>query len=364
MGYFKNINLFNYRNFSKFNLEFGNNCNVLIGKNGSGKTNILESISLLEKGRGIRKDKINNLINFNNIDEGFKIFSIFQDSNINYDISICNSDNNKKKIFINDKNDSIAIKYYESLFAVIYFLPEMERMFVESPSFRRNFLDRLIFSSEKNYNSIINSYKKALTERQILLKKNNYDEKWLEEIEKNIVNFGSLIYKKRDSHIQTINTILKKINSVKHFSKDFYLKINDQFLEENPNIYNQNNIYLSKIKNNRKFDYMSGRCSVGPHRSDLIGLNIENKFNLNQLSTGQQKTIVLLIIISQCEYLIKNLNLNPIILLDEICSHLDDINRELLLYLVNQLNVQVFMTGTDRNYFSFLSTKANYYNIA
>jgi DNA replication and repair protein RecF len=96
----------------------------------------------------------------------------------------------------------------------------------------------------------------------------------------------------------------------------------------------------------------------------LKGFRKKDNFNINQFSTGQQKTVILLIIIAQCKFLIGTLKLNPIILLDEICSHLDGVNRELLLYLVDQLNVQVFMTGTEKSFFSFLSTKANYYNIA
>ena len=74
MGYFKEINLYNYRNFENFFLEFKNGCNIILGKNGSGKTNILESLSLLEKGRGFRKEKIENLINFNNRHKDFKFF--------------------------------------------------------------------------------------------------------------------------------------------------------------------------------------------------------------------------------------------------------------------------------------------------
>ena len=120
---------------------------------------------------------------------------------------------------------------------------------------------------------------------------------------------------------------------------------------------------MSEIKNKRKIDSLSGRCAIGPHRSDILGYNIINNFNLNQLSTGQQKTIVLLIIISQSIYLNNNFDIKPIILLDEACSHLDNINRELILYLVNTLNAQVFMTGTDKKFFSFLSTKTNYCNI-
>ncbi|MDC0192445.1 DNA replication and repair protein RecF [Alphaproteobacteria bacterium] len=363
MGYFKEINLNNYRNFENFFLEFKNGCNIILGKNGSGKTNVLESLSLLEKGRGFRKEKIENLINFNNQNTDFKIFSLFNNKNINYNIAAFSLNKNKKKIAVNDNFDLTSIKHFESLFSIIYFLPEMERLFISSPSFRRNFLDRLIFNFNKEYNIIVNKYKKAITERQLLLKDSHYDENWIQNIENNIAEYGSTIYKNREEHINVLNKILKTINSSKHFSKDFVLKIQDNFYEANKTIRENKNIYISQLQLNRKKDFFQGGCSIGPHRSDIIGYNELNNFNLNQLSTGQQKTVVLLIILAQSEYLINELNLHPIILLDEICSHLDDSNRELLLYLTNQLKVQVFMTGTEKDFFSFLSTKAHYCNI-
>ena len=363
MGYFKEINLNNYRNFENFFLEFKNGCNIILGKNGSGKTNILESLSLLEKGRGFRKDKIENLINFNNRHRDFKILSLFNNKNINFNISAFSLNQNKKKITVNDNSDLTSIKHFESLFSIIYFLPEMERLFVSSPSFRRNFLDRLIFNFNKNYNTVVNTYKKAIAERQLLLKNLQYDESWIKNIENTIVEYGSIIYKNREEHIKVLNKILKAINTSTHFSKDFVLKIQDNFYETNKEIYDNKDIYASQLHFNRKKDSFQGGCSIGPHRSDILGYNRLNNFNLNQLSTGQQKTVVLLIILAQSEYLINELNLHPIILLDEICSHLDDANRELLLYLTNQLKVQVFMTGTEKNFFSFLSTKAHYCNI-
>ena len=73
--------------------------------------------------------------------------------------------------------------------------------------------------------------------------------------------------------------------------------------------------------------------------------------------------MLILIIIAQCKYLIDKLNRKPIILFDEVCSHLDEYNRKLLLNLIDSLDVQTFMTGTEKNFFSFLSTKAKYYNI-
>ena len=363
MGYFKNINFNNYRNFVKSSFSFDKGCNVIIGKNGSGKTNVLEGISLFEKGRGFRKEKIHYLINIDNMDQGFNIQSTFQNKKIDFEINVFNSDKNIKKLSINNSVEIESIKHFESLFSIIYFLPEMERLFVTSPSSRRNFLDRLIFNYNKKYNFIINNYKKAVYERQLLLKNSSYDKVWIEKLEYNIAKFGSIIYKYRDEHVTIINKFLKELDLIKHFSHNFYLKIYDQFLEKYPKVFEKNEIYLSLLKDNRKMDFFSGGCTIGPHRSDLLGFKLNNAFNINQYSTGQQKTVILLIIIAQCKYLIDSLKLKPIVLLDEVCSHLDSHNRELLLFLIENLRVQVFLTGTEESFFSFLSTKAHYCNI-
>ena len=135
-------------------------------------------------------------------------------------------------------------------------------------------------------------------------------------------------------------------------------------MKKNLNIVDLDREFFSnELKKNRKTDSLTGGCAFGPHRSDIIGYKIDTNFNINQFSTGQQKTAILLIIIAQCKYLIEERNLKPIILLDEVCSHLDNDNRELLLYLIGKLEVQVFITGNDKNLFSFLSTKAYYCNI-
>ena len=363
MGYFKNINFNNYRNFSKSSFSFDKGCNVIVGNNGSGKTNILEGISLFDRGRGFRKEKIFNLINYSNLELGFKIYSTFQNKNIDFNIDIFNSDNNLKKISINNSIETESLKHFQSLFSIIYFLPEMERLFVSTPSSRRNFLDRLIFTSNKKYNSVINSYKKAINERNIILKNITYDESWIRIIEDNIVNLGSIIYKNREAQVQIINKTLKTINVDTNFSHNFFLKVNDSFLDKNLQVFENLELYSSIIKNNRKIDTISKSCTIGPHLSDLSGYSLANNFNVNQFSTGQQKTVILLIIIAQCKYLIDTFKFKPIILLDEVCSHLDYVNRELLLYLIRELNVQVFLTGTEKSFFSFLSTKAHYCNI-
>ena len=367
MGYFKNIKLKFYRNFLDSSFEFDKRCNIIIGKNGSGKTNILESLSLLEKGRGFKKEKLNNFINYEMHDKYFHIRATFHHEDIDYTADVFNNDKNErnlKKILVNGSDDSYSLKHFENLLSFIYFLPEMERLFVSSPSSRRNFIDRLIYTKDKKYNLLINKYKKFIYERQKILQNSHYDEVWIDKLENNIVNFGIEIYKKRLEKVHILNSILFKLDIYQNLSYKFILKLTDIFIEKNLNPDDlDRQFFINELKKNRKIDTLKGGCSIGPHRSDIIGYKINTNFNINQFSTGQQKTAILLIIIAQCKYLIEKNNLKPIILLDEICSHLDNDNRELLLYLIEKLEVQVFMTGTDKNLFSFLSTKAYYCNI-
>lgn len=367
MNYFKSLELENFRNFLNFKTDFTSGCNVLYGDNGTGKTNILESISLFERGKGFRKENLNNLINFKSNIKNFKVESSFKKKNDEISIKVFNQNNNKnsvKKILVNESSSKESVNYLDELFSLIYFLPEMERLFVKSPSIRRNFLDSLILSIDKNYNKIITNYKKLIFERNKILKKYNYDPDWVTNIEKNIVDLGIKIYRQRLNQISLINTNLIKLENLK---KSFY-KINfslydELLLSQNGEFKVLHEEYLNKLKHSRSIDAIIGGCKFGPHKSDIIGYKIDDNFNINQLSTGQQKTVVLLIIIAQCKFMINELNKNPIIIFDEVCSHLDTHNRILLLDLIELLKVQIFMSGTEKNFFSFLSTNTTYCNI-
>ena len=112
-----------------------------------------------------------------------------------------------------------------------------------------------------------------------------------------------------------------------------------------PKIVISSNFKKLKLKINRKIDKIIGGSKIGPHKSDYL-FYINNNYLASQLSTGQQKTLILLTFLSQCKYLIDIFNQKPILLLDEICSHLDEVNREILLNLVESFDLQIFMTGT------------------
>ncbi len=360
MAKINNIEFNNFRNFTHLKTSFDNKLNILFGNNGSGKTNILEGISLIAKGRGLRNTNFINLIKSKK--EYFKIYNNVEIKDNNFDVTIYPKKNNeryKKIIEVNNDMSKESIEFLYKSISILTFLPEMERLFQSSPSYRRNFIDRLIFSSSKGYNKLINKYKKLLIERFKILQASNFDNSWLDQIEKEISSSGFEIYNARNFQLNLINDNLAKLNNTNKYKFVVNLRINDNFFNSGLDI----DKYITELNKSRYFDKKNGSTKIGPHRTDIQAI-IDGDYDASLLSTGQQKTVVLMILIAQCQYLINDYKIEPILLFDEICSHLDSFNRQILLDMINNLDIQFFLTGTDKNLFSFVSTKAKFYNIS
>ena len=349
----------NFRNFKEAKISFDKKLNIFFGTNGSGKTNILESISLLSKGRGLRNANINDLIKKKQ--ENFIIKTSLAFEKNDYDIEISLKKNNerlRKIISVNNDFSKESISHLNSFLSFLIFIPEMERLFQSSPSYRRNFLDRLIFSGNNSYNKLVNKYKKNILERNKILQQNYFDTDWINTVETEIVQIGLNIYNLRNLQIEILNTHIASLNISNGYNFKIKFKIKDDFSFLDLN----ENAYLAELAKNREYDKNYGGSKIGPHKSDIIA-TINDDYDASQLSTGQQKTVVLMMLLSQCYYLVNVKKLKPILLFDEICSHLDSFNRKILLNLIDQFDIQLFLTGTDKTLFSFISTNANFYNI-
>ena len=359
MGKLNNISLHNFRNFQSCQISFNNRSNIFYGNNGSGKTNLLESISLLSKGRGLRNSKINELIYKK--EKNFLVSSDFEINNNIYKIKIFTNlinDKYKKIITINDEASKETSSLLEDSISFLFFTPEMERLFLSTPNYRRNFIDKLIFSEKKNYNRLVNIYKKNLLERSKILEYNNYDKIWLENVEKEISTCALEIYKLRNEQLIILNENIKEICKNNNYPFNINYSLKDDFF----NTSLDQNKYLEHLKFSRELDTKIGGSKIGPHKSDFCAI-INNHVDASQLSTGQQKTLILMTLIAQCNYLVYSKNIAPILLFDEICSHLDEINRKILLDLTKQFEIQFFFTGTEKSLFSFMSTNVDFYNI-
>ena len=212
--------------------------------------------------------------------------------------------------------------------------------------------------SQNKYNKLVNRYNKFIQERSKVLINNNHDQSWLMQLEKNISSDALQIYSLRESQLSIL------INNLNIYLRDFDLpfKIDATLIDKFYTSNLKNEDYEEILKKNRKIDALVGGCAIGPHKSDYMFYLNDNSF-VSQLSTGQQKTIILLMYLSQCKYLSEVKFKQPILLLDEVCSHLDNINRKVLLTLIEKFKLQIFMTGTSESLFSFLSTNANFCNI-
>ena len=359
MAKIKNIEFYNFRNFKNFKSAFDSKLNILFGDNGCGKTNILEGISLIAKGRGIRNSSIINLIKKQ--EDKFLIKNNLEIQKDCFNIEIFTEQKNekfRKIIKINDDSSKDSLNFLNNSISFLIFLPEMERLFQASPSYRRNFLDRLIFSSRNDYNRLINKYKKSLLERNKILQSDNIDDDWLNHIEAEISLLGLEIYNLRNSQINTLNDEINNIKNDYNFLFDVKLEIKDRFLNNEINFEE----YLLNLKKSRVYDKQFGGTKIGPHKSEIIS-TVNNEYEASLLSTGQQKTIVLMVLLAQCNYLVNRKKINPIFLFDEIGSHLDKNNRQILLDIIDRFEIQFFLTGTDKKLFSFVSTNAQFYNI-
>ena len=252
MNYINKLKIEHFRNFDKLSIDLNNRWNVILGDNGSGKTNILESISLFEIGRGLRKDRLINMINNKNKHKMFILNAKFMIDKDKFDQTIfceLNHDKLNKKVIINGKKSNDRKNYYEKLYSIMWFIPEMERIFITNPSLRRNFIDRLIYGADRNYLKILTQYKKKISERNKILNYNQYDEDWIEQVENEIIEIGLIIYKKRKQHIHILNSnILSILNLNKAFDK-FKLLMDDQLfnnLEKSED--NFKSMYLLKLK--------------------------------------------------------------------------------------------------------------------
>ena len=169
---------------------------------------------------------------------------ILKSKNI-YEIKVYSeiANNKYKKITsVNDEISKVSNEFINSSISFLYFLPEMERLFLASPNYRRNFLDKIIFSENKNYNTLINKYKKNILERNKLLNFSEIDIDWIYNIEKEIVKNALEIFYLRNNQIKILNKNIEILNSLNKYPFTVELKINDNFFHSNLN----ENEYLGK----------------------------------------------------------------------------------------------------------------------
>lgn len=327
----KSLDLNDYRNYHNYHIEFDPKLNIIIGKNGVGKTNILESIIVVSNTKSYRTSNDSNLINHS------KDYARIQ----------LNSDEGKFKVVINKDNKSLFLNNqivkktsnYIGLLNAILFKPDDLQIFYQSPSDRRKILDIEIGKVDKEYLNALLKYNSLLKDKNKLLKQLEPDETLLSVINESMVSFIEIIIKKRKEFFNEINKYLTYYY-FKFSNEDKIINI------EYKNCCEEDEI-IDKIKNSKEKDNYYHYTTFGPHHDDYEFLSDDNNLN-NIASQGQKRLVLIAFKFALIKYIQFKSNKTPIVLLDDILSELDKNNQERLLNNIPN-NCQVIITNTELN---------------
>ena len=314
----RSVYLENFRSYKKLNIEVKNfKYVILTGKNGIGKTNILEAISFLSPGKGFRNTRLDEVINTESNSNQSSIFFIIEKENQKNEIgigftkeSIDNRFQGRKIIHLNGKKLKRQSDL-PNLVSLIWLTPEMDIFFRTNSLFRRKFVDRCIFNLKPEYLDNLKIYEKNLNERNKILKdistkdlfyiegKNIEKDLWLKKIEEKLVNEGIKIFQERIKFSNDFNSISNNSKSFPKINISLIGDIEKILLTEK--LDSVKAMYIQKLQSSRKIDSIKGSISYGPNKSDLKVVFFKKKLLAEKCSTGEQKIILISLIIQFCK---------------------------------------------------------------
>ena len=329
--YINKIKLQNFRNYSEQEIELNKNINIFYGNNAQGKTNILEAIFLSSFGKSFRTTKDKEMIKLN---ENFAKVNIdFQKKNIDGKINITISD--KKTILVN----GIKIKKLSELLGkinIVIFTPDDMEILKQGPAKRRKFLDMMISQVRPNYIHILNNYLKTLEQRNNYLKENYINDEMLDIWDEKLVEYGYQIYQYRNEFLEKIKS---KIGEIHKEITDEEIKI--KYITD----CSEKNKFKEKLEKNLPLDRMKKYTSVGCHRDDFKVFINGKEVNIYG-SQGQSRTAILSLKLSELQVISDEIGENPILLLDDFMSELDE--TRITNFLKKVGDIQVIITCTKK----------------
>lgn len=333
--YITHIKLLNFRNYKNLEIDLNKNINIFYGDNGQGKTNIIESVFLCAMGKSFRTNKEQELIN---LEEKFSEIEIsFQKKDRDGNIKIILE--NKKSIFLN----GVKIKKLSDLLGkinIVLFSPDDLEILKEGPNKRRRFLDMMISQLRPNYIYCLNLYLKTLEQRNNYLKQiklEKKDENLLDIWDEKLAEYAEKIVKYRLEFMEKIKSKINKIHQeITDEKENFEISyITEAITKEE---------WLEKLNQSRKLDIIKGYTTKGIHRDDFLIFINGKQVNIYG-SQGQNRTVILSLKLTELKIIEEEIGEEPILLLDDFMSELDEKRRNRLVKIMQK--TQVLITCTD-----------------
>ena len=353
------LRLADLRNYQSLSLDIVSRFVVLFGDNGSGKTNLLEAVSLLTPGRGLRRATYPEIARANG-SGGFSVRADLRapDGEIVDALTLVlpQADTAPQRKLRLDGAPAKSVDELLDHCRILWLTPAMDGLFTGPAGDRRRFLDRLVLTLDPAHGRRSADYERAMRSRNRLLSEDRREDAWLAGIEEQMAGLGLAIALARVETVQRLAALLsaRREGAGPFPAAGLELSTGYEAIDlSRPAIETEDEI-AGRLARGRSLDRVAGRTLQGPHRAELSVMHLDKAMPAALASTGEQKALLIGLILAHAELVATSCGTAPVLLLDEIAAHLDPQRRAALFGIVDALGVQAFMTGTDRALFEAL----------
>jgi DNA replication and repair protein RecF len=362
------LTLNNFRNYHAASLETGAKTVVLVGPNGAGKTNLIEAISFFAPGRGLRRANLDEVA-FSEGDGSWAAAAEIEGAlglatlGTGIERPLEDGATILRKCRIDREPVGSAAAFADHL-RVVWLVPAMDTLFVGAPSERRRFLDRLALAVDAEHGSRVNALERSLRSRNRLLEEARPDTHWLDAVEHETAELAVAVAGQRVETVRRLDAVLASRKGSAFPPAEIALDgWMEKLVPEHPAIEIEER-YRAVLRDNRARDAAAGRTSDGPHLTDLKVTYAHKGIAAADASTGEQKALLIGLVLAHGRLIAEMTGFAPILLLDEIVAHLDPARRAALHVELAQLGGQVWMTGADPALFAEVGDDAMIIEVA
>ena len=364
MRYIEHLRLTDFRSYDQLDLPLSGAPVVLFGANGAGKTNLLEAVSFLSPGRGLRRSKIEDVARRidTSICPAWGITAKLGGLDLPVKLAVGQVPEYPKRRTIRIDDKAATGTQLANYMTMMWLTPAQDRLFVGPSSDRRKFLDRFTLAHTPTHGFTSLRYEKLRTERNRLLSDGIDDRGWYEAIETDMADHGAKIALAR---AQTVNTLIAELSDQPDSAFPQAGLLLDGTAEQHAqngwSVDEISDFIRSELAGNRAQDMRAGRTLMGIHKTEFRVTHLEKNMPAADCSTGEQKALLISLILAHARAQIAQA---PILLLDEVAAHLDVHRRGALIEHLLAIGTQVFMTGTDQGLFDSFKNRADMYEVA
>ncbi len=358
------LRLVDFRNYEALDLPLDPGPAVFVGDNGAGKTNLLEAISLLAPGRGLRRATYDEIARDGSAG-GFAVHATLDSPSGTFEIGTgtAGAAEAGRRIRINGAPAKSADALLEWL-RVVWLTPAMDALFTGPAADRRRFLDRMVLAIDPGHGQRALEYEKAMRGRNRLLTDGALDDRWFSAIEAQMAETGVAIAAARVELLKLLVAMVRRLPDAGPFPQaDLTLagRLEEEVSRRSATDVEED--YRQVLSGSRPRDRAAGRTLEGPHRSDLLVRHLGKDMPAEYCSTGEQKALLVGMVLSHARLAGEVSSQVPLVLFDEIAAHLDQRRRAALFEILDDIGCQTFMTGTERQLFSTLEGKAQFFQV-